>query len=158
MRWASPAPAPRNASTASPGSPSGCSACRSRRSPWSTGRPSGSSRRSASRTSTPRGPARSVGGDFVDWYRTDDGGFAVTLGDVMGKGMGAALLMATVRSVMRTAGRALEPADALAEAARALDDDLGRTATMVTLCHARVDPRTGTMLAVDAGHGLAMTV
>jgi serine phosphatase RsbU (regulator of sigma subunit) len=103
-------------------------------------------------------PARSVGGDFVDWYRTDDGGFAVTVGDVMGKGMGAALLMATVRSVMRTAGRALEPAAAIAEAARVLDDDLGRTATMVTLCHARIDPRTGTMLAVDAGHGLALTV
>jgi hypothetical protein len=103
-------------------------------------------------------PARSVGGDFVDWYRTDDGGFAVTVGDVMGKGMGAALLMATVRSVMRTAGRSLDPAGAVAEAARALEDDLGRTGTMVTLCHARIDPLTGTMLGVDAGHGLAVVV
>jgi stage II sporulation SpoE-like protein/GAF domain-containing protein len=103
-------------------------------------------------------PARSVGGDFVDWYRTDDGGFAITLGDVMGKGMGAALLMATVRSVLRTAGRDHDPADAVAEAAHALEDDLARTGTMVTLCHARMYPVTGTLLAVDAGHGLTLTV
>jgi hypothetical protein len=103
-------------------------------------------------------PARSVGGDFVDWYRTDDGGLAATLGDVMGKGLGAALLMATVRSVMRTAGRVHDPAGAITEAARALEHDLGRTGTLVTLCHARIDPRTGTMLAVDAGHGLALIV
>jgi hypothetical protein len=103
-------------------------------------------------------PARSVGGDFVDWYRTDDGSFAITLGDIMGKGMGAALLMATVRSVMRTAGRALDPSDALAEAARALEDDLGRTGTMVTLCHAKIDPATGRAQTVDAGHGLTLTV
>jgi serine phosphatase RsbU (regulator of sigma subunit) len=59
---------------------------------------------------------------------------------------------------MRTAWRALCPTDALAEAARALDDDLARTGTMVTLCHGRLDPATGTMRTVDAGHGLAVAI
>jgi serine phosphatase RsbU (regulator of sigma subunit) len=103
-------------------------------------------------------PARSVGGDFLDWYRAPDGDLVSTLGDVMGKGIGAALMAATVRSVMRTAGLAHEPSVAMSEAARALDTDLDRSGTMVTLCHARITPRTGRMLAVDAGHGLTVTV
>jgi serine phosphatase RsbU (regulator of sigma subunit) len=103
-------------------------------------------------------PARSVGGDFLDWYRTPDGDLVGTLGDVMGKGIAAALMAATVRSVMRTAGRDHEPSAAMVEAARALEADLGRSDTLVTLHHLRVTPRTGRLLAVDAGHGLALTV
>lgn len=102
-------------------------------------------------------PARSVGGDFVDWYRATDGDVVLTLGDVMGKGIGAALMMATVRAVLRTSGRELEPAEAVAEAARALEPDLDRAETMVTVCHTRVDVRTGLMTSVDAGHGLMFT-
>jgi serine phosphatase RsbU (regulator of sigma subunit) len=46
----------------------------------------------------------------------------------------------------------------MAEAARALDTDLGRSGTLVTLSHARITPRTGRMLTVDAGHGLTATL
>ena len=45
-------------------------------------------------------PTRSVGGDFYDWYPIGEGA-AFTLGDVMGKGVGAALIAATVRGVLR---------------------------------------------------------
>jgi hypothetical protein len=46
-------------------------------------------------------PSRSVGGDFYDWYEVPDG-LGFTLADVMGKGVGAAIVAATVRAVIRT--------------------------------------------------------
>jgi hypothetical protein len=103
-------------------------------------------------------PARSVGGDLVDYYEADGGDLVVTLGDVMGKGIGAALLMATVRSAVRTATRGRPPSEAIGEAARTLDDDLQGTGTLVTLCQARLTPETGKMSWSDAGHGLMVLV
>ncbi|MFB2351640.1 PP2C family protein-serine/threonine phosphatase, partial [Priestia megaterium] len=43
-------------------------------------------------------PARDVGGDFFDWHATHDG-LSITLADVMGKGVGAAIIAASVRAV-----------------------------------------------------------
>ncbi len=108
-------------------------------------------------------PARAVGGDLMDWYRLppDDDGDAdvvLTLGDVMGKGIGAALLMATVRSALRTAGRRAGPAEAVRQAALALEPDLEGTGTLVTLCQARLSPRSGVLRWADAGHGLMLLV
>ena len=40
-------------------------------------------------------PAREISGDFYDWYRTGNGRLVLTLGDVMGKGLQASLMMAT---------------------------------------------------------------
>lgn len=45
--------------------------------------------------------AREVGGDFYDWQLLPSGELSLTVGDVMGKGLSAALLMATVRAVLR---------------------------------------------------------
>jgi hypothetical protein len=103
-------------------------------------------------------PSRAVGGDFLDWYTTRDGEVAVTLGDVMGKGMAAALVMAMVRTAMRSAGRSYGPADAIREAAATLHEDLERTGTMVTLCHAVLRPDDGLVRYADAGHGLVLLV
>lgn len=99
-----------------------------------------------------------VGGDFFDWHPTADGEVVLTLGDVMGKGLQAAIMMATVRAVMRSAGRRARPAAAVAEAAEGLHDDLWRTDTLVTLCHARLRPADGLVRFTDAGHGLMLLV
>src|SRR6185369_14974069 len=45
-------------------------------------------------------PAHQVGGDFYDWQEMAPGILSVTLGDVMGNGMAAAMLMATVRAAV----------------------------------------------------------
>jgi serine phosphatase RsbU (regulator of sigma subunit) len=103
-------------------------------------------------------PSRAVGGDFLDWYPTRDGGLAVTLGDVMGKGMAAALVMAMVRTAMRSTGRSHAPAEALREAAGALHEDLEETSTLVTLCHAVLRPDDNVIRYADAGHGLMLLV
>src|SRR5438132_11506093 len=56
-------------------------------------------------------PAREISGDFYDWYRATNGRLAVTLGDVMGKGLPAALMMATARAALRGASE-VEPLEA----------------------------------------------
>jgi hypothetical protein len=47
-------------------------------------------------------PSREVGGDLYDIFETDDGGVAMVLGDVSGKGLSAALLMGVVQGAVRT--------------------------------------------------------
>ncbi|HYD11201.1 MAG TPA: SpoIIE family protein phosphatase, partial [Acidimicrobiales bacterium] len=99
--------------------------------------------------------SRSVGGDLYDWYAAPDGAF-ITLADVMGKGMAGAILMATVRSVLRAAAGAASPGAAVRDAAAVLESDLQRTGSFVTLFHARIDAETGVIRYVDAGHGLTV--
>lgn len=100
-------------------------------------------------------PAFQVGGDFWDWQIGADGALRLTLGDVMGKGMSAALLMASARSAIRAASMAEEPGAAILAAEQALADDLARTDSFVTAVHARIEVETGRVQYVDAGHGLA---
>jgi serine phosphatase RsbU (regulator of sigma subunit) len=59
---------------------------------------------------------------------------------------------------MRAAGRLAGPAEAVTQAAEALHEDLERAESMVTLCQARLDPRTHLLRYTDAGHGLMLRV
>jgi len=99
-------------------------------------------------------PASAVGGDFYDWQQLP-GRFCLTVADVMGKGMPAALLMATVRAVIRAMAAEHGAADAVQQTAASLDGDLTRSGSFVTLFHAQFDVATGTFHYVDAGHGQA---
>lgn len=100
-------------------------------------------------------PARIVGGDFYDWQQLPFGTLSLTVGDVMGKGMSAALLMATVRAVIRAMVSQHGPADAVQHTASSLDGDLARSGSFVTLFHAQLDAATAELRYVDAGHGQA---
>ena len=98
-------------------------------------------------------PARAVGGDFYDWQQLPGGILSLTVGDVMGKGMSAALLMATVRAVIRAMVSQHGPADAVQHTASSLDSDLARSGSFVTLFHAQLTIATSELRYVDAGHG-----
>ena len=98
-------------------------------------------------------PARAVGGDFYDWQQLPVGTLSLTVGDVMGKGMSAALLMATVRAVIRAMVSHHGPAAAVQHTATSLDGDLARSGSFVTLFHAQLNIVTGELRYVDAGHG-----
>jgi serine phosphatase RsbU (regulator of sigma subunit) len=76
----------------------------------------------------------------------------------MGKGMGAALIAATVRAVMRSTGQRQDLDGAFASASKAIAADLDSSNSFVTLFHARLDAASGTVSYVDAGHGLALHV
>jgi serine phosphatase RsbU (regulator of sigma subunit) len=102
--------------------------------------------------------ARGVGGDFYDWYQTPQGCWQFTMADVMGKGMGAALIAATTRAVLRGSARSRDLGDGFRAAASLLDLDLSESGTFVTALHGRFDPQSGQLDHVDAGHGLALHV
>lgn len=102
-------------------------------------------------------PARSVGGDIFDWHLIP-GGVAVTIADVMGKGVGAAIIAATVRAVLRTAQPTMRVDEAVAMASSILDEDLSGTDSFATVFHASVDQATGRVDYIDGGHGLTLVV
>ncbi len=99
-------------------------------------------------------PARAVGGDFYDWYATPDG-YAVTLGDVMGKGVAAGIIAATTRAVVRSARDDTNPLVGAQRADECLATELGEMNPFATLFHARLTD-SGSVAFVDAGHGLTL--
>jgi sigma-B regulation protein RsbU (phosphoserine phosphatase) len=97
-------------------------------------------------------PAREVGGDFFNYFLTPRGAIALVMGDVSGKGVGAALLMANIQASLRTR---LALGQDLASLARELDADIGAStpgAVYSTLFVALLDPSTRTLDYVNAGH------
>ena len=100
-------------------------------------------------------PSGAVSGDFFDWQRTPDG-LVVTLADVMGKGVGAAVIAATVRASLRIALPNEDPGRTMSVVDRAVEPDLEANDAFVTLLHLRLDAGTGGITAVDAGHGLGV--
>jgi serine phosphatase RsbU (regulator of sigma subunit) len=99
-------------------------------------------------------PAQQVGGDFFDWQEACQGVWGLTLGDVMGKGMAAAILMATVRAALRAVAHN-RPAEALRLAEAAILGDLENSESFVTLIHTQLYAEKRSLLFVDCGHGYA---
>lgn len=100
-------------------------------------------------------PARQVGGDFYDWYETIPGIVTITFGDVMGKGLAAAMLMTTVRATLRAVTLRVQPSLAVKLAEQSLHHDLNRSESFVTLFLARLNVEASLMTYVDCGHGYA---
>jgi sigma-B regulation protein RsbU (phosphoserine phosphatase) len=100
-------------------------------------------------------PAREISGDFYDWYQPDDHRLAVTLGDVMGKGLPAAIMMATVRAALRGSARTESLEEGVKLAAGVMAAALDVNQAYVTLFHSVFDIATGDLRYIDAGHGHA---
>ncbi len=97
-------------------------------------------------------PAFAVSGDFYDFFQLRDGRICFNLGDVSGKGMNAALLMAKTSSLYRALGKTiLSPGRLLAR----INAEICETATrgmFVTLVGGIYDPATGEVRLFNAGH------
>lgn len=106
-------------------------------------------------------PALAVGGDFYDYTVTDDV-LHVMLGDVMGKGTGAALVGAGIRAALRGTTPAVVAGVDLGvtttQVARSVNTDLERAESFVTLVQVAVDLDDGTARYVDGGAGLGLIV
>ncbi len=98
-------------------------------------------------------PAREISGDFYDWHQTDPRFISVTLGDVMGKGLPAAIMMATVRAALRGSVQLEGLEEGVQLAARVMATALEVNHAYVTLFHAVYDCQTGDLHYIDAGHG-----
>lgn len=98
-----------------------------------------------------------VGADYYDFV-ADDGGLLVALGDVAGKGLAAALLMASLRAAVRALWR--EPM-AVASIVKAIDGNLRQAVPenrFGTLVLARLEIASGWLTWANAGHAHALVV
>jgi serine phosphatase RsbU (regulator of sigma subunit)/CHASE2 domain-containing sensor protein len=98
-------------------------------------------------------PAFSVGGDFYDCFKLDDGRLFIVVADVSGKGMAAALFMALCKATIKAAAISAggNPGVALQRAASEIERDNPET-FFVTVFAAALDPRTGRLEYCNAGH------
>ena len=95
-------------------------------------------------------PARLVAGDFYDSFLLPDGAVGVAVGDVAGKGMAAALIMASVKAMLPLVAAERSAAATLREVNRRLVAELpGRE--FVALALARFDPAGGRLELANAG-------
>ncbi len=108
-------------------------------------------------------PSQVVDGDFSDIRRLHTNSFDVLVGDVMGKGVGAALIGAGVRSayhqvladlqVVKSFGTVLPtPGQIVNQLHRVLTPRLAELSSFVTLALYRFDLEAGTLTFVNAGH------
>lgn len=101
-------------------------------------------------------PARTVSGDFYDYFELEDGRICFNLGDVSGKGMNAALLMAKTASLFRCLGKTIhQPGRLMA----LINDEICETSTrgmFVTMIGGIFDPRSGIVRIANAGHEPAL--
>jgi steroid delta-isomerase-like uncharacterized protein len=99
-------------------------------------------------------PAREVGGDFYDFLELEDGRLGLLVGDVTDKGVPAALVMATTRSILRaTAQRLFPPGEVLRLANDALVTDIPPN-MFITCLYAILEVESGQLVYANAGHDL----
>ena len=96
-------------------------------------------------------PAREVGGDFYDFLRLPDGRLGLIVGDVSGKGVPAAIVMAITRTMLRSAYHLGSPGEILKEVNDELFSDIPPN-VFVTCLAALLDSRTGRLQYANAGH------
>jgi sigma-B regulation protein RsbU (phosphoserine phosphatase) len=97
-------------------------------------------------------PAREVGGDFFNYFALPDGKIALVVGDVSGKGVGAALLMSNIQASLRTRFALGQDLCALVDA---IDRDIEANSPgqmYATIFIGILDPAARTLRYVNAGH------
>jgi sigma-B regulation protein RsbU (phosphoserine phosphatase) len=101
-------------------------------------------------------PSLELGGDSFDFFPLPDGRVAVVIADVAGKGIPAALIMATFRALLRARSESGDdPAAVVADVGRLLRASVASRA-FVTCCFANLDPASGEVLYASCGHPLGV--
>ncbi len=99
-------------------------------------------------------PAREVGGDFYDFLELEDGRLGLVVGDVTDKGVPAAIVMATTRTMLRAAAQRLfSPGEVLRRVNDVLVQDIPPN-MFVTCLYAILDQESGRLVYANAGHDL----
>jgi sigma-B regulation protein RsbU (phosphoserine phosphatase) len=101
-------------------------------------------------------PAREVGGDYYDHLVLNDGRVLLVVADVSGKGVPASLLMSAFRAAIMSQEGALTEPERLAERLNAFLYRSVESGRFVTAFFALLDPATGAMQYVNAGHNPAL--
>jgi sigma-B regulation protein RsbU (phosphoserine phosphatase) len=104
-------------------------------------------------------PALGVGGDYYDFLEFANGQFGIAIGDVSGKGIGAALTMASLQASLRA--QTIDPTDDLSRVignVNRLLYEASASNRYATFFYAQYDPASSTLVYVNAGHNPPMLV
>jgi len=97
-------------------------------------------------------PAREVGGDYYDFLELPGGRFGFAIGDVSGKGVGAALMMASLEASLRALAPVVDDLAELIERVSSLVHQASSANRYATLFYAQYDPPSRLFSYVNAGH------
>jgi serine phosphatase RsbU (regulator of sigma subunit) len=98
-------------------------------------------------------PARTVGGDYYDFIPLEEGSWGIAIGDVSGKGIGAALMMASLQASLRA--HALNTPPDVPNLINNLNRLVYKSSPehfYASLFYARYQPDTRSLTYVNAGH------
>lgn len=103
-------------------------------------------------------PCYEIGGDYYDFIERDDGRLVIALGDVSGKGTAAALLMSSLHASVHAQSGSHDTLSATISAVnRYLADNIPAN-RFVTLFYAELDPASGALSFLNAGHNPPLIV
>lgn len=97
-------------------------------------------------------PARHVGGDYFDYFALGEHRFGVTIADVAGKGLPAAIMMSNVQASLRAF---FDGDHTIDDALRRVNRSVARSSLpgkFITLFYAEIDAREGKLRYSNAGH------
>jgi serine phosphatase RsbU (regulator of sigma subunit)/pSer/pThr/pTyr-binding forkhead associated (FHA) protein len=103
-------------------------------------------------------PCYEIGGDYYDFIQRDDGRLVIALGDVSGKGTAAALLMSSLHAAIHAQTGSH---DTIVETISAVNKYLAENIPpnrFVTLFYAELDPASGAVSFLNAGHNPPLIV
>ncbi len=103
-------------------------------------------------------PCYEIGGDYYDFIKRGDGRMVIALGDVSGKGTAAALLMSSLHAAVHAQASSHS---SLTETISAVNNYLAENIPsnrFVTLFYAELDPQTGALYFINAGHNPPLIV
>jgi phosphoserine phosphatase RsbU/P len=103
-------------------------------------------------------PCYEIGGDYYDFIERDDGRLVIALGDVSGKGTAAALLMSSLHAAVHAQSASHDSLVATISAVnRYLAENIPAN-RFVTLFYAELEPESGTLAFLNAGHNPPLIV
>jgi serine phosphatase RsbU (regulator of sigma subunit) len=103
-------------------------------------------------------PCYEIGGDYYDFIKRDDGRLVIALGDVSGKGTAAALLMSSLHAAIHAqTGSHDSLVETISAVNRYLADNIPPN-RFVTLFYAELDPESGALSFLNAGHNPPLIV
>jgi phosphoserine phosphatase RsbU/P len=103
-------------------------------------------------------PCREIGGDYFDFIHRAPGHLGFAIGDVSGKGTGAALLMATVRASFRAHLETPCSLQSLISSLNATICQSSNSNTFVSFFYGEIDGTAGRVDSVNAGHNPPMLI
>ncbi|MBX7219680.1 MAG: SpoIIE family protein phosphatase [Blastocatellia bacterium] len=103
-------------------------------------------------------PCREIGGDYYDFIRRKNGNWMLALGDVSGKGVGAALLMSSLHAALRAQAKTDCTVETVVSEVNAYITENSPENKFLTLFCCELDPLTGHLIYANAGHNAALLV